>query len=106
MSQIGYEMMKERKHPLQNVCLNNGVERFVPNSVVTSLFKKSGLTLEQIFEQHKDQPKDCEQFAMLLGGSLQGFRELCENPKTGCQVATFHFAKMKKRIVVNQVESK
>lgn len=99
------EMIGPRKHPIQNIILSTGRERFVPNEVVTWLFKREGcaLSLEQVVSKFKDKPQDLEQFVQLIGCSLEGFKNEAEKVNPFCRKATYQMAMMKKRVKLTEV---
>lgn len=63
-------------NPIQPVFIDGmGISRFKENSVVKYLFKSSGLDISKLSEMDFNS-EDLEQFAQLIGYSINGFKSL------------------------------
>lgn len=63
------------KHPMQPVLIVNGVARFKPNAIVKMLLDRGEFDMNKIAAMNFDSD-DRNQFAQLIGYSVDGFGEL------------------------------
>ena len=90
--------MAEAKHPIQPIIDVNGVHRFKENKIVSALLDTGILDMNAI-ARLEFSTEDREQFAQLIGYSVDGFSEL-----SYVSNATYRKAEAKSRFFGNKEE--